>query len=163
MNNPVVDRIQSQIKRASPSAQVAFESIQAASISLPISLEELRAILTEEFSNGQPQQVSPTEPLSIHFESIYDFADWYSHNVDMFSSQQRTALDTLTQARAMIDAGCACKRTGREVAAHNYFEQFWLNNGKTDLLQTIAKITGAARVSINHYCVYPPTPKTCGE
>lgn len=159
MSNPALDRIKSQIdSRPEPSpAQVAFSAIQSVTVNSPISLDELRTILMSELGHGHLQEPCSSMP-AIHFESIYDFVSWYSTNKENFSAQQRTALDTLEKTRAMIESGCACKRPSREIMAHQYFEQFWVNNRSTDLLSTIAKITGAGRVTVNAYCAYPTTP-----
>lgn len=157
MHNLVFDRIQSQIsRRVQSSVQAAFEAIKEVTVSPPISLEELREMLMVEL--GEPVIAVQCQTIpSLHFESIYDFVPWYEQNKSRFSDQQKTALDTLVKTRAMIDAGCACKRDKREIMAGQYFEQFWLNNGKTDLLSTIARVSGAEQVSVNKYCSYSST------
>ena len=158
MSNLALDRIKSQLNSRSDTSpvQIAFDAIQSAVVNSPILLDELRKILMTELGYSNIQKTCDSVPV-IHFESIYDFVPWYSANKDNFSIQQRTALDTLEKTRGMIDAGCACKRSSREVMAHQYFEQFWVNNRNTDLLSTIAKITGASRVTVNSYCAYPTT------
>lgn len=153
MSNPIANRIMSQMVSNVPTpAEVAFEAIQQASVISPISIDELRKILQSELACiVQPVLSSVQE---VHFDNIYDFIPWYKQNKESFSPQQRTALDSLEVARATIDAGCACKRSVREIKAHQYFEQFWLNNKGTDLLPTICQITNAPKVSINAYCAY---------
>jgi hypothetical protein len=153
MSNLVLERIKQ--RNTPPSVEVAMAAIKAVAKRVPISLDELRAALMQEF------QCAPVVVVNdLHFESIYDFVPWYSAHKEKFTPQQRTALDSLEHSRAMIDSGCACKRTSREAIAHQYFETFWRNNSGTDLLATIANIAGANKVSVNAFCVYPHTPET---
>ena len=142
-------------------AQVAYDAIKAVTLSTPISLDELRDILMHELSSPvNPEQPAPcTVPEAIHFENIYDFSSWYSSNQHGFSSLQQVALDTILQTRQLIEVGCACKRASRENMAHQYFNTFWTQNRKTDLLATIAKVTKAKKVSIGAICAYPMTPE----
>ena len=99
-------------------------------------------------------EVCPT-PENIHFDNIYDFVAWYSANQEQFHPKQREALDTLLATRDGIDKGCACRRASREHMASAYFATFWTQNSRTDLPETIAKITGAKRVTIGTFCEYP--------
>lgn len=151
MSNLTIDRILAQIGTATP--QTIAEPLPPVKKIVPLTLEELRAILEKHF-HLQAVEPQPSAPLEIYFESIYDFAAWYSANKNSFSEQQRAALNTVEEVRAMIEAGCACKRSSREAKAHEYFEKFWVNNKETDLLQTIAYATGAVKVAVNHYCTY---------
>lgn len=157
MNNIVLERIQSQIGWATPKpsvVQTAYNAIKQVTISPPISLEELRSILMSELD--APKQVEKsTVSESVHFDNIYDFTTWYADHQTEFTKEQRDALDTLLATRQSIETGCACRRAAREHSGGAYFAQFWTNNAKTDLLPTIAKITGASRVTINTYCSYP--------
>lgn len=146
--------------QAPSAAQVAYDAIKAVTLSPPVSLDELRDILMNEL--GAP--ILPAEPVcaapeSIHFENIYDFSSWYGNNQTGFSDMQKVALDTILQTRQLIEMGCACKRSSRENMAHQYFNTFWTQNRKTDLLATIAKVTNAKRVTIGSICAYPMTPE----
>jgi hypothetical protein len=117
-------------------------------------------LLLTELEGCVPIVVSATpQEAYIHFENIYDFAQWYGSVQGEFSPMQRTALDTVLQVRTLIEQGCACKRASREAHAHQYFNTFWLNNKKTDLLATIARITGARRVTIGTLCAFPDVPE----
>ncbi len=156
MSNLAIERIMSQTATVVPTpADEALKAMQNTATFSAIELVELRQILRQELCPTPILEPAPvSENVVLHFDSIYDFTQWYIPNKKAFSVQQRTALDTVEHARGMIDAGCACKRSSREVKAHQYFEQFWLNNRDTDLLPTIANIVGANRVSVNHYCAY---------
>ena len=136
-------------------AQIAYDAIKAVTLSPPISLDELRVLLTNELNGVQTAIPECISPEAIHFENIYDFASWYGNNQSGFTQQQRLALDTILQTRHLIEVGCACKRASREAMAHNYFDMFWTNNRKTDLLVTVAKVTGVKRVTIGTVCAYP--------
>lgn len=148
----VAERIMLQMQTPASQAKIAFEAIQSATKHSIVSLEELRKILMTELSGGVVQ--SGPEGADVHFDSIYDFVPWYTAHKQSFSPEQQTALDTLEQARGMIDAGCVCKRSSREIRAHQYFEQFWSNNKETDMLRTISNVTQANKVTINAYCSY---------
>lgn len=153
-NNLVLNRIQNRMASRATVAS-AFQAIQAVTQSQPISLEELKAILMGELMSEQVAIAPCTEGNIIHFNSIYDFTQWYGSVRHKFSPQQQLALDTLETTRTMIDSGCACRRASREHVAHAYFGEFWTKNQSSDLLPTIAKITGAERVSISSFCSYP--------
>lgn len=155
-NNIVLDRLRPRLESKIPSpVQIAFQAIQQATLEPPISLDELRAILYSELLI-EPIKPEPAQtPKSLHFENIFDFCGWYEENQMKFSPQQREALDTLLLTRRGIDVGCACRRNARVHMAGNYFTTFWVNNKETDLLSTIARITGASQVSISSICVYP--------
>ena len=158
MRSPItLRRIQSQMgTRYTPdTVRIAYAAIQEVVDSSPITLDELRMFLMSELGVSQivPEVCPPAE--DIYFGNIYDFVSWYSVHQMEFTEQQRVALDTLLATRNGIESGCACRRASREHLAHSYFGQFWANNCKTDLLETISKITGSARVSIGNICVYP--------
>lgn len=154
MHNITEERLKSQIaaKSVTP-AETAYKAIVETTLSSPISLEELRAALMSELSIPPEKECGAIE--SIHFENIYDFTLWYDAHRSGFNQTQQIALDTLSLTRNMIDSGCHCRRNSRETMAHDYFAQFWTKNRGTDLLETISKITGAKKVTINVYCVYP--------
>jgi hypothetical protein len=156
MTNPIVlNRIRNQIDRNIPTAvQVAYEAIAQVTLSPPISLDELREILMQELEVAPIKQEEPIQSQTVHFENIYEFTNWYAENQLKFSSQQRTALDTLMQTRGMMESGCACKRNSREHIGNSYFIEFWTNNCKTDILPTIAKITGASTITIASCCSF---------
>jgi hypothetical protein len=159
MSNDVLNRIQSQIRKPNNQAlPMETQVIQPAVVMSPdIPLEELREILMSEMNiqKVDVNKFTPSPELTICFENIYDFSNWYTAHQDKFTNEQRVALDTILKTRAMIEAGCACKRSGRESAAHEYFGQFWSRNKHTDLLPTILKITSAAKISISGICSYP--------
>jgi hypothetical protein len=156
-NQIVLDRIQNQRQRLSQPVKKTARVIDNIPLSPIVPLDELKTILMNELGEKvQPEKCE--EILSVHFENIYDFCSWYAEHQNDFSEMQRAALDTVLQTRSLIESGCACRRASREAMAHDYFAQFWTNNSKTDLLMTIAKITGAAKVSINSYCSYPSEP-----
>lgn len=135
--------------------QIAFQAIVDAADNPPISESELREILREELGivAVNSQECPVTEELK--FNNIYDFASWYAVYQEKFSGPQRTALDTLLITRNGIDSGCACRRPSRDAAAHAYFGEFWTRNKQTDLLQAIARVANATRVSIEGICCYP--------
>lgn len=157
-NTITLQRIQRQIMEARPPdpARIVYEAITAATISPPISEEELRAILMTEL--GIVASVATEQSQSIknlHFQNIYDFASWYATHQQEFNEAQKAALDTLLMTRHGIDSGCPCRRPSREHLANDYFGQFWTHNSRTDLLPTIARIANVPSVSVADICAYP--------
>ena len=150
MNDIVLNRILSQTRQKSEPVVFNKPAIETVNNISFISLEELRDILKKELII----EIVNNTNKEIHFQSIYDFVEWYEKNKNHFSPQQAVALDTLSVARRAIESGCNCKRNQRDIRAAQYFEQFWLNNQGSDLLSTIAKINNANKVSINTYCSY---------
>ena len=134
----------------------AFNAIKETTLSPPISLEELRAVLMSEIC-PEPQlvPVNTDVPIVLNFRNIFDFTAWYSSNRDGFNPKQQEALDTLIKTRDLVEQGCSCKRSGREMMAHNYFANFWTNNKNTDLMETIAKVANAKIVTIRPFCAFP--------
>lgn len=141
--NRIVSQIKNTVKMEQDNKKAPINDI------VFVSLDDLRNILKKELVI---EHVSEEKKVNIHFQSIYDFVEWYEKNKEEFSIQQKTALDTLSVARRAIEAGCVCKRAQREIRAFQYFEQFWLNNKNSDLLPTILKITKVNKISINNYC-----------
>ena len=159
MSNLAIERIILQTRLAESKAASFNEGLVNAPGATPLTPEELKLVLESILCPNQ-ENVAKEDPeqeiQEIRFENIYDFTPWYTQNKLKFSAGQRVALDTIEQARAAIEAGCACKRHSREIRAHQYFEQFWLNNKETDILPTISKVAGGKKVFINAYCSHTP-------
>jgi len=122
----------------------------------PLSIDILRELLIKELKDIiEPQIIVDTIVEELNFASLYDFVDWYEGHQDGFSSPQRTALDTLIQTRNMINAGCNCKRPQREHIAAEYYQTFWENNAKTDIIPTLLKAAKAKRIRFGNFLCVP--------
>ena len=151
MHNVVLNRIREQIRSSAPSMILPPTKREAKVVVLssPISPDELRALLMSVIEKVGiiPAPVQQMQSLDeLHINNVHAFSDWYEPVREKFTPLQQVALDTIVQSRQMVNNGCACKRELRDNAAHAYFQNFWTNNWKTDLVQAIFNVAGAKRI-----------------
>lgn len=147
MSNLVIDRIARQNQVRKPITRpFNFQFVpDKIVVSPPIPLDKLKKIFMEELVNKEVVEAKPEEsPVSSEkiFNGIDDFVVWYLGERDkqMFSDNQRIALNTLVDARNVVYTGCKCNRDKLKNEAEKYFKVFWMKNQYTDLPQRIREI-----------------------
>ena len=153
MNNIILSRIERQRNRSSLNEQsnskVIEEKVEKkievkCENCAAISLAELKNLLMEEIDSANSEKkievVEDNQPKDRVFGGIIDFVDWFTPNKEKFTEKQLIPLNTLVQARQMIEIGCGCKRAQRLNQSDEYFKVFWMNNKNTDLPETVMRI-----------------------
>ncbi len=125
-----------------------------------ISPEELQDELNNLFQISEPikEEIIVTSSNIKEFPDLFHFVEWFIVNEEKFNERQKAALKTLVEARDLINVGCACKRQQRLAGATNYFQIFWQNNIKNDLLETVLKACQTEEIIFGDFLRYP-TPK----
>ena len=155
--NLVLNRIIGQKRDVPPNVPAPTQEPIPERQDPPLSVEELKKFLLDTMPETPPPSpiVSLAVQEDIRFPNIYTFVDWYVPNKEKFSPEQQTALDTLVGMRGLIEQGCACKRAGREYAANDYYQTFWLNNLKTDMMPTLLAALNVKKVFLSEAIEYP--------
>ena len=161
MNNIALERIKSQSKDF-VKTPIAFGGAVKIVENPAIKPEDLKKFLEEEllkenkiqniniFTDNKNQDFSLKK-----WDNLYDFVLWYSGKRDLFSDKQKSALDTLVQARDLINKGCACRKRQREEVSFAYYRDFWEKNKSTDLLFTVKKVAGTSKIELFSDIYYP--------
>lgn len=144
MSNLVLDRIQRQTKgRQIERPALVIAPPPPPPLAPALDAEVLRKIFLNEMEPVEPPVESVNEKT---FSGVQDFANWYEANREKFPERQHAVLNTVIDARNVIDAGCSCQRHKRKEMAENYYHDFWLNNQNTDLPATVAEVAGVSVV-----------------
>lgn len=155
VNNTVIDRIRAQQSKNAVFNQIVKEASPKPNIN-PIPPEELKILLYNLFQVESSSQENKLKSEIYSFPDLFHWVEWYLTNKDKFNINQQRPLDTLVQAKDLINVGCACKRNQRFDAANNYFKTFWTNNLKNDLLPTILSILKVKSMQISDFLIFPP-------
>ena len=151
MNNAVLERVNLRIKDAQIKPQIQEDFIPEVKKNLPnpLSLVKLKGLLMDSLENTEPN-ITPVIPVQeseeVIFNGIEHFVGWYETMKEKFTDPQRKALDTLIQARDMINTGCGCRRGHRLDGANNYFMDFWASNASTDMPKKLKEVANTKRV-----------------
>lgn len=108
-----------------------------------------KIIMNAELSNASTIEM-------VHFMNLGEFVEWYKNNKEKFSEKQSKALDTLVEAQSMTVGGCNCNLQHRKHMAEQYFRNFWINNQKTDILDTLQKIINSKKIIFGDFLAFPP-------
>jgi hypothetical protein len=152
MNSIIFNRIQEQQKHNSISKP---KIVTNKPIIEPISPEKLQNELEHLFQVEQVNNSIIEKKNIQEFPDLFHFVEWYLGKESLFLEKQNEALKTLVQARDLINVGCACKRTQRIEAAHNYFKIFWANNAKTNLVSSVLQACKTESVLFGNFLHYP--------
>ena len=160
MSNPTLDRIREELRNRKPIPKEELLQIGANGgfqyqPSKPISTEELQEKLSALFIQELESKKTTITSNIKEFPDIFHFVEWYQSNQNHFNDKQKTALNTLVEAKDLINVGCACKRTQRLNAANNYFQIFFSNNTKNDLLPTILQACQCQVISFGNFLTFP--------
>ena len=150
MSSITLDRIKSQIQNNKIENKVINIPKIEQVLSPLLSAEKLNEFLKGVVSKIKKETIiaAPVVIDHLKFDNLLDFVDWYEKVKDKFPEKQQTALNTLLEARNNILVGCNCKRQQRQNAAFQYFRIFWDNNKKTDIPDSVLKISGAKSLNI---------------
>lgn len=164
MSNLVLDRIKEQVK-ATNAAKVVVEPIVVPKrpVSEPISPEALRTELENLFQIQEEKVTEQIVDINIsennsdvfEFPDLFHFVEWFLIHKEKFNPQQQRPLSSLVEARDLINVGCACTRGQRLKGATNYFQVFWNNNTKNDLIPTVLSITKTKSVKFGDFLQVP--------
>ena len=150
MSTIALDRIKSQIQNNKIENKVINIPKLEQFLSPLLSTEKLTEFLKGIVAKITKEKIIQVPMVIDHlkFDNLLDFVDWYEKVKDKFPEKQQVALNTLVEARNNIVPGCNCKRQQRQNAAFQYFRIFWDNNKKTDIPDSVLKISGAKSLNI---------------
>jgi hypothetical protein len=128
-----------------------------------INPEELKEKLLNKINNQNNKTNNTTmekkdEPQDIevvHFSCLEEFVFWYEGNKNFFNENQQNALNSLIEAKNLSNGGCNCTKQNRKNMANKYFQDFWNNNKKTDLIATLANALKTKKIIFGNFLVYP--------
>lgn len=146
MNNSfVLNRIQSQVKKIEHTPRIEPSIIvqKKKEISEPLKETQIKNLLMSEL---EIKSEIKEEIITEKTFNLISFVDWYVSVRTNFTEPMQKSIDTIVQARTLIDKGCGCQKGNRTNRADDYFKSFWENNVKTDMIIKVSEILGIKKI-----------------